>query len=64
MLCNVLILSGVFLVKGEVKGTLITQTQTKYYLDFSKDLVANGWKLWEGRDGKKIVPKTDCIEIK
>lgn len=51
-----------FLSKADVEGKMLSQTETKYYVDFSKDLKKNGWELSDGRDGKKLIEKTFCIE--
>lgn len=62
LICTVSIIAGMFISKTDVEGKLLSQTKTKYYVDFSKDLEKNGWELSEGRDGKKLVEKSVCVK--
>ena len=53
-----------FLSKADIRGTIVSESETKYYVDFSKNLKSKGFELSKGEDGKQLVDKKDCVKIK
>ena len=62
LICTVAVIAFHFISKTEVEGKVLSQTETRYYVDFSEDLKKNDWQLSDGRGGKKLVLKSDCVE--
>lgn len=64
LICTVTVISNLFFVKADVEGVKLSESEINYYVDFSKDLKARNFTLDGGKDGKKLVPKSTCVEVK
>jgi hypothetical protein len=64
LICTMHVIVMHFLTTADVKGRVLSQTPTKYYVDFSEDLKKNHWVLDGGRNGKLLVNKSECVEKK
>lgn len=60
LVCSITVVVGLFAGTADVKGTMIAQSDTKYYVNFSKEAKKNGY---EGDYSKILVKKDQCVKL-
>lgn len=61
VICSITVIIFHVMTKDDVKGTVISQNDSMYVVDFSKEAASKGY---EGDYSQRIVRKYDCVEIK
>jgi len=62
LICNVAVIAGIFFTHAQAEGTLISENENNYYVDFTEDFKKNNWKSPISKTNLLLVDKKDCIK--